>query len=160
MEVTFFENPITAFGWTGYGYSIVDPDTGVGSYLIEGGSNGAIYIAVGVIFLLLALVPLIEEGGLALVFAAPAILGFVGMGVGYILMGIGTLENNQSMINAGVTVVLGGIISISTYFGVISATFATIGNGAMIILGGNWGQSKITLTIAIWNSFSGKCKAS
>ena len=33
-EVTFHEGAINAYGWTGSGYSIIDPDTGVGSYLI------------------------------------------------------------------------------------------------------------------------------
>ncbi len=40
-EVTFHEKSINAFGWTGMGYSIIDPDTGGGSYLIEGKGNGA-----------------------------------------------------------------------------------------------------------------------
>ncbi|MEW5824846.1 MAG: hypothetical protein AB1766_10975 [Pseudomonadota bacterium] len=35
-EVTIHESPITAHGWTGYGYIIVDPETGAGAYLIEG----------------------------------------------------------------------------------------------------------------------------
>ncbi|MDD3761277.1 MAG: hypothetical protein PHO57_10670 [Acidithiobacillus sp.] len=39
-EVTIHENPITAHGWTGYGYIIVDPETGAGAYLIEGKGNG------------------------------------------------------------------------------------------------------------------------
>ena len=40
MEVTFHERGINAHGWSGTGYSIVDPETGVGSYLIEGKGNG------------------------------------------------------------------------------------------------------------------------
>jgi len=39
-EVTFHESPINAYGWSGAGYSIVDPETGAGSYLIEGNGNG------------------------------------------------------------------------------------------------------------------------
>ena len=39
-EVTFHEGSINAYGWHGVGYSIVDPDTGAGSYLIEGAGNG------------------------------------------------------------------------------------------------------------------------
>ncbi len=30
-EVTIHESPITAHGWTGYGYTITDPDTGAGA---------------------------------------------------------------------------------------------------------------------------------
>ncbi|MCZ2106807.1 MAG: transglutaminase, partial [Burkholderiales bacterium] len=34
------ERQISAHGWTGYGYTIVDPETGAGAYLIEGKGNG------------------------------------------------------------------------------------------------------------------------
>jgi hypothetical protein len=39
-EVTIHEAPITQDGWTGAGLTIIDPNTGAGGYLIEGGSNG------------------------------------------------------------------------------------------------------------------------
>jgi hypothetical protein len=39
-EVTVHEKPINAFGWSGYGYSIIDPETGAGGFLIEGSGNG------------------------------------------------------------------------------------------------------------------------
>lgn len=39
-EVTVHQNQISAHGWTGYGYTIVDSDTGAGAYLIEGRGNG------------------------------------------------------------------------------------------------------------------------
>ncbi|WP_347486118.1 transglutaminase-like domain-containing protein [Vandammella animalimorsus] len=39
-EVTFHEARINEHGWSGYGYSIVDPETGAGAYLIEGKGNG------------------------------------------------------------------------------------------------------------------------
>jgi hypothetical protein len=39
-EVTISQAKITYSGWTGAGYTIVDPTTGAGSYLIEGGANG------------------------------------------------------------------------------------------------------------------------
>ena len=40
-EVTVHEKPINAHGFTGYGYTITDPETGAGAYLIEGKGNGA-----------------------------------------------------------------------------------------------------------------------
>jgi hypothetical protein len=43
LEVTVHEKPINAFGWSGYGYTIVDPETGAGAYLIEGSGNGDSY---------------------------------------------------------------------------------------------------------------------
>jgi hypothetical protein len=39
-EVTISQARITYSGWTGAGYVIIDPQTGAGSYLIEGGANG------------------------------------------------------------------------------------------------------------------------
>ena len=39
-EVTVHEKPISAHGFTGYGYTITDPETGAGAYLIEGRGNG------------------------------------------------------------------------------------------------------------------------
>ena len=40
-DVTIHEQPITESGWTGAGYTAIDPNTGAGAYTIEGGSNGA-----------------------------------------------------------------------------------------------------------------------
>ena len=39
-EVTVHQSPINSHGWTGYGYVVVDPDTGAGGYIIEGKGNG------------------------------------------------------------------------------------------------------------------------
>ena len=39
-EVTVHEKPISAHGFTGYGYTITDPETGAGAYLIEGKGTG------------------------------------------------------------------------------------------------------------------------
>ena len=40
LEVMIHEEPITAFGWQGSGYMIIDPDSGAGAYKISGGANG------------------------------------------------------------------------------------------------------------------------
>ena len=39
-EVTTHESPITQSGWSGSGYTFIDPETGAGGYIIDGGSNG------------------------------------------------------------------------------------------------------------------------
>lgn len=39
-EVTIHEKAISANGWSGYGYMLIDPETGAGAYLIEGKGNG------------------------------------------------------------------------------------------------------------------------
>lgn len=44
-EITIHEAPITQDGWTGAGFSVIDPNTGAGGYLIEGGSNGGSLIS-------------------------------------------------------------------------------------------------------------------
>ncbi len=42
-EVTIHERPITESGWKGAGYTLIDPTTGAGAYLIDGGSNGGAF---------------------------------------------------------------------------------------------------------------------
>jgi hypothetical protein len=39
-EVTLHEAPIAQDGWIGAGFTLIDPATGAGGYLIEGGLNG------------------------------------------------------------------------------------------------------------------------
>ncbi|MDA8456530.1 transglutaminase [Acidovorax sp. GBBC 3334] len=39
-EVTIHQAPITESGWTGAGYTAIDPATGAGAHTIEGGSKG------------------------------------------------------------------------------------------------------------------------
>jgi len=57
-EVIVHQETISAFGFTGVGYIIVDPDTGAGAYKISSGANGA-KLLVGVV-------------GIVLVFVGPA----------------------------------------------------------------------------------------
>ncbi|OZG74354.1 hypothetical protein BTA51_04905 [Hahella sp. CCB-MM4] len=42
FEVTVHQSPITVNGWKGSGYSIINPQYGVGAYRISGGENGGI----------------------------------------------------------------------------------------------------------------------
>ena len=44
-EVTVHQSPVTLNGWTGAGYIVIDPQTGAGGYLIEGGANGGKLLA-------------------------------------------------------------------------------------------------------------------
>jgi hypothetical protein len=39
-EVSIHQSPITQDGWTGAGFTVIDPTSGAGGYLIEGGTSG------------------------------------------------------------------------------------------------------------------------
>ena len=39
-EVTVHEKSINKHGWKGFGYIVIDPETGAGAYIIEGRGNG------------------------------------------------------------------------------------------------------------------------
>lgn len=43
-QVTIHERAVQVNGWSGYGYIVLDPDTGAGAYLIEGKGNGGDYL--------------------------------------------------------------------------------------------------------------------
>jgi hypothetical protein len=134
-EVTIHEKPINAYGWSGYGYSIIDPETGAGGYVIEGGGNGALYIFVGVIFLALALTTLISLSS-ASVLVWNIVMSEVAIGVGYILMGLGLIYDNQDAVNLGAALALGGIIGFSAIFIAIGKIFALISAWTMSISAG------------------------
>lgn len=40
FEVSIHQKPVSQNGWMGAGFSTIDPETGAGGYLIEGGKNG------------------------------------------------------------------------------------------------------------------------
>ncbi|MCJ8503177.1 hypothetical protein, partial [Desulfatitalea alkaliphila] len=43
--VTAHEARINFHGWIGEGYTVIDPNTGAGAYMIAGGSNGGVLIS-------------------------------------------------------------------------------------------------------------------
>jgi hypothetical protein len=54
-EVAIHQSPITQSGWTGAGFTVIDPTTGAGGYLIEGGSNGGTIFATFMSFIVVGL---------------------------------------------------------------------------------------------------------
>lgn len=53
--MTVHQSPITVNGWQGSGYSVIDPETGVGAYQISGGaSGGAVFGVADVVSLTLS----------------------------------------------------------------------------------------------------------
>ncbi|MCL2076104.1 MAG: hypothetical protein FWH15_06650 [Betaproteobacteria bacterium] len=69
-EVTIHEKPITAHGWTGYGYTIIDPDTGAGGYIIEGSGNGAELLTPTEFYFGWLIVPILIGIAIALIWAS------------------------------------------------------------------------------------------
>jgi len=62
--VTVHERQISAHGWTGYGFIIIDPKTGAGAYLIEGKGNGGYLMLLGIIGMISALIIFIVAGAM------------------------------------------------------------------------------------------------
>ena len=85
-EVTVHESPVNAFGWTGSGYIIFDPDTGSGAYKISGGADGAIVVIALLVFALiliaLSFVPALALAAWAL-FWVGAVQGLIALIVAF-----------------------------------------------------------------------------
>jgi amino acid transporter len=126
--VTIHEQPINAYGWTGYGYSIIDPETGEGGYVIEGSGNGSLYILVGAVFLILALITVLQFGA-TLLLSYNIILSELAMGFGFILMGIGLIYDQPWTYDLGVAVAMAGILHFSKTFALVRMVFATNAEG-------------------------------
>ncbi|PAT32504.1 hypothetical protein CLI93_00540 [Vandammella animalimorsus] len=105
-EVTFHEARIHEHGWSGYGYSIVDPETGAGAYLIEGKGNGGwfslVALAAVALFLLFGIIGSLALGGLI---ASIALLPFYTLAIGALALLSSLLADN----NGGFDYDCGGI---------------------------------------------------
>ena len=105
MEVTIHEKPVTAYGWTGYGYIITDPETGGGAYLVAGGGNGAFLFITGVfiIGMIIAMLPAILATGTLLAVAPLLVLGIGSLIMGASLLGI----VDKSFCKLGFSIIIG-----------------------------------------------------
>lgn len=84
-EAVVHEAPVTVPGWRGSGYILTNPDTGGGSYMIDGGKNGAYVV------LMAALGTALLIGGvLLLIFGAVLglLVGFAALIIGGVAMGL------------------------------------------------------------------------
>ena len=82
-EVTIHEAPITQSGWSGAGYTTIDPATGAGGYMIDGGSNGGfLKIALGIIQFLSTWLGNNPEAALVITIVASLIAPWLGLVVG------------------------------------------------------------------------------
>ena len=66
-EVTVHEKSINKHGWKGFGYIVIDPETGAGAYIIEGSGNGG---DMGIEFGFMAALGLVSIIGAGLGFSA------------------------------------------------------------------------------------------
>ena len=81
-EVTVHEKSINKHGWKGFGYIVIDPETGAGAYLIEGSGNGGILFTIFTHALLFFLWFLVIVGMSSLfILLGGAILTFVSFGI-------------------------------------------------------------------------------
>ncbi len=81
FEVTVHDQPINVNGWEGSGYSIIDPEHGVGAYKISGGASGGVlpFLTTLVIFVAFAAIISVGllTGGWALLGAGFAFANFL-----------------------------------------------------------------------------------
>jgi hypothetical protein len=106
-EVTIHEKPISAYGWSGYGYSIIDPETGEGGYIIEGSGNGGLLLILTGALVLLALQQLIyfapyllSPAGVVLLFSLGTLL---------IVSGLAILHKNYELCMYAMNGIIAGI---------------------------------------------------
>jgi hypothetical protein len=114
-EVTTHESPITQSGWTGAGYIFIDPSTGAGGYIIDGGSNG------GVLYSLLAGLLL----GIAAIVGGPLLLAFVGVAA-LITTAIAALQQES----------LSGVVSVAAarFIGMLAGSILAIILGGFVLV--------------------------
>lgn len=101
-EVTIHEVPIAQDGWTGAGFTLIDPATGAGGYLIEGGSSGGWLLVVMAIALLVIAAYFAASLFLAgIIGAFGAFLGIAGPLLSFyqLLKGLGEIDNDQQLNN-------------------------------------------------------------
>jgi hypothetical protein len=87
-EVTIHEAPISKHSFTGSGYIVVDPQTGAGAYLIEGGARGCLLLIAGSAIMTLAATLLVGANPVAA-------LAFLAAGVAITLAGASLLNGDS-----------------------------------------------------------------
>jgi hypothetical protein len=139
-EVTIHEAPISAHGFTGSGFTAIDPQTGAGAYLIEGGARGGLldpdYVALGKAFLAGAL------GAIAVLGIPVQLLLLISGAVGL------ALATAVGGVAIGLAAVALGFDPLS--LSVLRATAATILCGAILTSGSAIAASVATPIFLVW----------
>lgn len=118
-EVTIHASPISQDGWAGAGFTLIDPATGAGGYLIEGGTNGGWLLVVLAIALLVIAAYFAVTLFLAGIIGGFALfLGIAGPLLSYyqLLKGLGEI-NSHAELNA-----LTAFVSLKAFAAIILST--------------------------------------
>jgi hypothetical protein len=148
--VTISQSTISYKGWTGAGYSIVDPNTGTGAYLIGGGQDGGIAKITDLDFNWLGLLPstlIPQPTTTALAQASLELQKAIEFTIGISKKWVEC--NRDEIKNAALTIVAGVVLAI--------ALAATI--GSTIITGGAAGPAGITIISALALVFTSSAQA-
>ncbi|WP_082567450.1 transglutaminase domain-containing protein [Pelomonas sp. Root1217] len=109
-EVSIHQLPITQNGWTGAGFSAVDPQTGAGGYIIEGGGNGGWlsgFVLGASVIAIFAAVPLVLAGTYGAVIAYLAVLVLLSIVLLELSIYQSLGETEQACFHAGVFTAVG-----------------------------------------------------
>ena len=94
FEVVVHDRPVALNGWVGAGIIAIDPNTGAGAYIVDGGSNGGFLTGLGLGLLQGAAAIVMSSAGLA------AITGIGGLLISTIVKHTQSLDDQLSF-NAG-----------------------------------------------------------
>ena len=135
LEVTAHTDPVSIPGWGGAGYTVLNPITGSGAYLISGGQSGGLLIATA------ALGTALLVGGVFIlatsVVVSTLLIGLIALIVGGISIGIsldqvliqgGSWEDFLQGVGGGLALIgLVGLIAAFPIVGIISTLSAIVG---------------------------------
>jgi len=128
-EVTAHEKPVSFFGKSSIGYTVLDPETGAGAYLIGGGENGGRLLSdlsagIGHLAILTSVSsffwPLIVTPPFAL-----AIAIFSGI-IALASLSVNCSTNPRAIVPSLVLIAMIGAAIVFAYYAIIFATFASL----------------------------------
>jgi hypothetical protein len=95
-DVTIHEAPISVSGWMGAGFTLIDPATGAGGYLIEGGTSGGVIFVTWMSFIFVGLAAAALLTGGALFIA----LGLLALNIFSLISAINAADNSDQLMQA------------------------------------------------------------
>ena len=111
-EITVPEKDVTICRWTGTGYIVMNPETGTGVYMIDGGLSGGFFASLETILLII----LIMAVSTLVVYLAPYIVAFLKVyiiGLKNILLSLMVLSSYLAYkFTPIVSILLGGLINL------------------------------------------------